>query len=74
MDGLDIWIPATNLGIANFNDGTLGIFGFVRVFFTLFGMLIYVADSLHPSWPLVNCGKLRQGENDFRGCASMRIL
>ncbi|PCH33514.1 peroxisomal biogenesis factor 11 [Wolfiporia cocos MD-104 SS10] len=27
VDLLDIWIPATNIGIANLNDGVLGIFG-----------------------------------------------
>jgi len=29
MDILDIWIPATNIGLVTFNDGILGIFGFI---------------------------------------------
>ena len=27
IDLLDVWIPATNIGLVNFNDGILGIFG-----------------------------------------------
>lgn len=27
LDSLDIWIPATGLGLTNLNDGVLGIFG-----------------------------------------------
>ena len=27
MDLLDVWIPATNIGLVNLNDGILGIFG-----------------------------------------------
>ena len=27
MDSLDVWIPATNLGHANFSEGALGLFG-----------------------------------------------
>ena len=27
IDVLDVWIPATNIGLVNFNDGILGIFG-----------------------------------------------
>ena len=27
MDLLDIWIPATNIGLVGLNDGVLGIFG-----------------------------------------------
>lgn len=30
MDLLDIWIPATNLGLVNLNDGLVGIFGYVE--------------------------------------------
>ncbi|KAI0051739.1 peroxisomal biogenesis factor 11 [Auriscalpium vulgare] len=29
IDILDLWIPATNIGLFNFNDGVLGIFGFI---------------------------------------------
>ncbi|KAH8120415.1 peroxisomal biogenesis factor 11 [Phellopilus nigrolimitatus] len=29
IDLLDVWIPATNLGYANLNDGVLGIFGVI---------------------------------------------
>ncbi|KAF5375294.1 hypothetical protein D9758_000156 [Tetrapyrgos nigripes] len=29
IDLLDVWIPATNLGFTNLNDGVLGIFGLV---------------------------------------------
>lgn len=29
IDILDIWIPATNLGYVNLNDGVLGVFGCV---------------------------------------------
>ncbi len=28
IDALDIWIPATGLGLTNINDGVLGIFGY----------------------------------------------
>lgn len=27
IDLLDVWIPATNIGLINLNDGVLGIFG-----------------------------------------------
>lgn len=29
IDLLDVWIPASNLGIVNLNDGVLGIFGLI---------------------------------------------
>jgi peroxin-11B len=29
IDALDLWIPASSLGLVNFNDGILGIFGFI---------------------------------------------
>ena len=29
IDVLDVWIPATNIGLVNLNDGVLGIFGYV---------------------------------------------
>lgn len=29
IDSLDVWLPATNLGLVNFNDGILGIAGSV---------------------------------------------
>ncbi|KAF8922423.1 peroxisomal biogenesis factor 11-domain-containing protein [Mucidula mucida] len=29
IDALDIWIPATGLGLTNINDGVLGIFGLI---------------------------------------------
>ncbi|KAI0785973.1 peroxisomal biogenesis factor 11 [Abortiporus biennis] len=29
IDILDVWIPATNVGLVHFNDGVLGIFGFI---------------------------------------------
>ncbi|KAK0456448.1 peroxisomal biogenesis factor 11 [Armillaria borealis] len=29
LDSLDIWIPATGLGLTNLNDGVLGIFGLI---------------------------------------------
>ncbi|KAI0651704.1 peroxisomal biogenesis factor 11 [Trametes meyenii] len=29
IDVLDVWIPATNIGLVNLNDGVLGIFGFI---------------------------------------------
>ncbi|KAI0735331.1 peroxisomal biogenesis factor [Earliella scabrosa] len=29
MDLLDVWIPATNIGLVNLNDGILGIFGLI---------------------------------------------
>ena len=27
IDLLDVWIPATNIGLVNLNDGILGLFG-----------------------------------------------
>ncbi|KAI0963388.1 hypothetical protein AcW1_000477 [Taiwanofungus camphoratus] len=32
IDLLDIWIPASNIGLVNFNDGILGIFGLITSF------------------------------------------
>jgi len=29
IDVLDLWVPASSLGIVNFNEGTLGILGFI---------------------------------------------
>jgi peroxin-11B len=29
IDALDLWIPASSLGFVNFNEGVLGIFGFL---------------------------------------------
>lgn len=29
IDVLDVWIPATNIGLVSFNDGVLGLFGLV---------------------------------------------
>ncbi|KAK0465182.1 peroxisomal biogenesis factor 11 [Desarmillaria tabescens] len=29
LDSLDVWIPATGLGLTNLNDGVLGIFGLI---------------------------------------------
>jgi len=29
IDILDVWLPASNLGLVNLNDGILGIFGFI---------------------------------------------
>lgn len=29
IDSLDVWLPATNLGLVHFNDGILGFTGFV---------------------------------------------
>ena len=29
VDLLDVWVPATNLGLVNLNDGFVGIFGYV---------------------------------------------
>ncbi|KAI3622802.1 peroxisomal biogenesis factor [Moniliophthora roreri] len=29
IDMLDLWIPATNIGLTNLNDGVLGIFGLI---------------------------------------------
>ena len=29
VDLLDFWVPATNLGLVNLNDGFVGIFGYV---------------------------------------------
>ena len=37
IDLLDIWIPATNLGLVNMNDGVVGIFGCV----------IYLVNVVH---------------------------
>ncbi|KAI0639255.1 peroxisomal biogenesis factor 11 [Trametes polyzona] len=35
IDLLDIWIPATNIGLVNLNDGVLGIFGMITSFMAL---------------------------------------
>ncbi|KAF7789908.1 hypothetical protein EIP86_000856 [Pleurotus ostreatoroseus] len=31
IDLLDVWIPATNLGLVNLNDGIVGIFGYADI-------------------------------------------
>ncbi|KAI9445229.1 peroxisomal biogenesis factor 11 [Lactarius indigo] len=35
IDILDVWLPASNLGLVNINDGVLGIFGFISSFLAL---------------------------------------
>ncbi|EEB96240.1 hypothetical protein MPER_04654 [Moniliophthora perniciosa FA553] len=40
---LDLWIPATNIGLTNLNDGVLGIFG-----------LITSLMAAHAQWEAVN--------------------
>ncbi|EKM60933.1 uncharacterized protein PHACADRAFT_133883 [Phanerochaete carnosa HHB-10118-sp] len=35
VDLLDVWIPATNLGLVTLNDGIVGMFGFVSSLMTL---------------------------------------
>lgn len=35
VDLLDVWIPATNLGLVNLNDGIVGMFGFISSLMTL---------------------------------------
>ena len=32
VDLLDFWVPATNLGLVNLNDGFVGIFGYVSIY------------------------------------------
>ena len=63
IDILDVWIPATNLGLVNFNDGVLGIFGYVI-------LLKRQADSKQrnvglsrPCWLCVNSGSLSTGRS-----------
>ena len=63
IDILDVWIPATNLGLVNFNDGVLGIFGYVT-------LLERQADSKQrnvglsrPCWLCVNSGSLSTGRS-----------
>ncbi|KAH8988903.1 peroxisomal biogenesis factor 11 [Lactarius akahatsu] len=35
IDILDVWLPASSLGLVNINDGVLGIFGFISSFLAL---------------------------------------
>ena len=37
IDSLDVWLPATGLGVVNVNDGVAGILGYV-ILFDLFGV------------------------------------
>jgi len=46
IDALDLWIPASALGLVNFSDGTIGIFG-----------LITSVMALRKQWGAVNNGK-----------------
>ncbi|KAH9985419.1 peroxisomal biogenesis factor 11 [Russula compacta] len=43
IDILDVWLPASNLGLVNLNDGVLGIFGFITSIL-----------ALQTQWPAVN--------------------
>ncbi|KAJ7446522.1 hypothetical protein B0H11DRAFT_2085143 [Mycena galericulata] len=46
IDILDLWIPATALGLSNLNDGVVGIFGFVFRF--VFHPIIHLESALSP--------------------------
>jgi len=35
IDVLDVWLPASNLGLVNLNDGVLGVFGTITSFLAL---------------------------------------
>lgn len=61
IDILDVWIPATNIGLVNLNDGVLGIFGYVTVFLreTLLVRLTTIAVSSPPLWLCASSGSLR---------------
>ena len=49
VDILDVWIPATGAGLANVNDGALGLIGFVlfSTSFTTMSLTVDSASSLH---------------------------
>jgi peroxin-11B len=40
MDSFDIWIPATNLGYTNLNEGVLGFLGWVGVLLLVFSFFL----------------------------------
>ncbi|TCD67022.1 Peroxisomal membrane protein PMP27 [Steccherinum ochraceum] len=45
MDILDVWIPASGLGLVSFNDGVLGIFGFITSLMALRQQWLAVAGK-----------------------------
>lgn len=62
IDALDVWLPATNLGFVNFNDGVLGFTGFVSPFTLGTSAYPFLAAHSHPSW---RCG--HSGAQQVRG-------
>lgn len=62
VDLLDIWVPATNLGLVNINDGFIGIFGYVSRDQVVFSSLTapqcyFISDDFASA---VDCGRLRK--------------
>ena len=45
VDLLDLWIPATNLGLVNLNDGVVGFFGYASHCCVVTSLLIGCIDS-----------------------------
>lgn len=61
IDLLDVWIPATGIGLVNLNDGVLGIFGWVVqiVAESTRTESPFIAVSSHHLWPCASSGSLR---------------
>jgi hypothetical protein len=58
IDILDIWLPATNLGFVHFNDGVLGIFGYVYPSSMILNLILNPNEEpSRLSWPCKNNGK-----------------
>lgn len=58
---MDVWIPATNIGLVNFNDGVLGIFGYVTLLEDFAVSKQFDVGSLRPCWLYVSSGLLSVG-------------
>ncbi|KAJ7597199.1 peroxisomal biogenesis factor 11 [Mycena floridula] len=46
MDSLDVWLPATALGLSNLNDGVLGIFGLITSIMALNKQWVAVSGKI----------------------------
>lgn len=64
IDALDVWLPATNLGFVNLNDGVLGFTGCVLPFTFGAGAYLVLAARSRPSWHCGHNGAQQGRESD----------
>lgn len=68
IDSLDVWLPATNLGLVNLSDGILGFTGLV-ILLTYLQWRTYklkFTEPLHPSWRYASNGSQSTERSDCR--------